>query len=176
MNGNVIRGHGGCCGNYNIKPIVYSNDTVSLQDSSVIKPSVLSTRGMLETRYRWITRPQPFATVKPDSNLNINDSSDHTDILKNRAILCSPTITEHPLPGYKSTTCNSCDTIKTPDYLSNDIYAFTKSVTIVKPNPYLTQEDYLQMKKKKYCSSVPRMDKVFVPSNTCNSSFACSTA
>jgi len=176
MNGNVIRGHGGCCGNYNIKPIVYSNDTISLQDSSIIKPSVLSTRGMLETKYRWITRPQPFATVKPDSNLNINDSSDHTDILKNRAILCAPTITERPLPGAKTATCNSCDTIKTPDYISNDIYAITKSVTIVKPNPYLTQEDYLQMKKKKHCSSVPRMDKVFVPSNTCNSSFACSTA
>ena len=176
MNGNVIRGHGGCCGNYNIKPIVQSNDTLSLQNSSVIKPSVLSTKGMLETKYRWITRPQPFATVKPDTNLNLNDSSDHTDVLKNRAILCSPPITQQPLPGYKKAICNSCDTMKTPDYYSNGIRQLVKSVSIIKPDPYLSQDDYLQLKKKRLCSDIPRMNKVFVPSTTCNSSFACSNA
>jgi len=174
MNGNVIKGHGGCCGNYNIKPIVQSNDTQSLQDSSIIKPSVLSTKGMLQTRFRWITRPQPFATVKPDSNLNLNDSSDRTDRLKNCAIKSSPTITTRPIP-VNTPRCNQCTIMKTVDYGSNSIMQPTSSVVITKSNPYLSQDEYLQ-RKKFSCSSVPNMDKVFVPLKTSGSPFACSNA
>jgi hypothetical protein len=174
MNQNIVRGHGGCCGNYNQPPIVYSNDTVSFQDSSVIKPSVLNTRGMLQTRFRWITRPQPFATVKPDSNLNLNNSSDRTDTVKNKAIACSPTITTLPIPVNKP-SCNKCEVMKTPDYGSNSIIQPTSSVNITKSNPYLTQDDVLQ-RKKLLCSEVPRMDKVYVPFNTSNTPFACSNA
>lgn len=174
INGDVVRGHGGCCGNYNRPGIVYSNDTVSFQDSSVIKPSVLGTRGMLQTRFRWITRPQPFATVKPDSNMNLNDSSDRTDRLKSCAIKSSPTVTTRPLP-VNTQRCNKCSSIKTPDYISNSILQTPVSVMITKSDPYLTQDDYLQ-KKKFACTASANLNKVFVPSNTCNSSFACSTA
>ena len=174
MNGNVVRGHGGCCGNYNRPGIVYSNDTISFQNSSVIKPSVLSTHGMLQTRFRWITRPQPFATVKPDSNMNLNDSSDRTDRLKNCAIKSSPTITTRPLPVNKP-TCNKCNTIKTADYGSNSIMQPVSSVNIMKSDPYLTQEDYLQ-KKKFACTSSANLNKVFVPFKTSNTPFACSNA
>jgi hypothetical protein len=174
MNDNVIRGHGGCCGSYNIKPIVESNDIISFQDSSIIKPSVLSTKGMLATRFRWITRPQPFATVKPDSNNNLNDSSDRTDALKNKAIACSPAITSNP-PPVNYATCNKCPAIKAPDWVSNSIAQPVYSANIIKQNPYLTQDDYLQQKKYR-CSVNPTLNKIFVPSNTCNSSFACSYA
>jgi hypothetical protein len=171
MNGNVVRGHGGCCGNYNQPPIVYSNDTTSLQDSSIIKPSVLSQRGRIETRFRWITRPQPFSTVKPDSNLNLNDSSDRTDRLKNCAISSSPTITTRPLP-VKKITCNRCSVMKTPDYISNAIMQPSLSVNITKSDPYLSQDEYLQ-KKKFACSASTNLNKPFIPSNVCHSSFAC---
>ena len=71
MKGNAIRGHGGCCGTYNVGPIVQSG-VKSLEDSSVIKKSVLGTSGLISTKYKWIKRPQPYTSVKPDSNNNTN--------------------------------------------------------------------------------------------------------
>lgn len=45
------------------------------EDSSTVKQSVLSNSGMLRTKYRWITRPSPYATVKSDVNNNTSDQS-----------------------------------------------------------------------------------------------------
>lgn len=45
------------------------------EDSSTVKKSVLSTSGMLRTKYRWITRPQPYTSVKSDVNNNTSDQS-----------------------------------------------------------------------------------------------------
>ena len=47
----------------------------STEDSSTVKKSVLSNSGMLRTKYRWITRPSPYATVKSDVNNNTSDQS-----------------------------------------------------------------------------------------------------
>lgn len=75
MRGNVARGSGGCCGTYYRGPIVQSVCFTSTGGSTannnplVVKPSVLATKGFIMTNYRWIRRPQPFATVKPDSNM-----------------------------------------------------------------------------------------------------------
>jgi len=180
MNGNVIRGHGGCCGTYPITPIVQSG-IQSYQDNSVVKPSVINTRGMLTSRFRWITRPQPFATVKPDSNQNLNDASDRTEIKKNASMIdtmkCDVKL---PPNTTKAAPCQKCSAIKTPDYPPNTI---TKPiVSIVKPNKYISQEDYLQ-RKKFTCSStkdqvigttiLTQMDKIYVPSNNCGISFGC---
>jgi len=62
MKGNTSRGHGGCCGTYNNTPIVKS-DIWTTEDASTVKSSVLNTRGMIRTKYRWITRPYPYAVV-----------------------------------------------------------------------------------------------------------------
>jgi hypothetical protein len=66
MKGNVLKGHGGCCGTYRITPIVQSAVT-STNNPNVIKNSVLNTNGLIMTKYRWIRRPQPYTSVKPDS-------------------------------------------------------------------------------------------------------------
>ena len=68
------QGHGGCCGTYNNAAVVMSSVT-STEDPKVIKKSVLGTSGMLSSKYRWIRRPQPYATVKPDVNNNTSDQS-----------------------------------------------------------------------------------------------------
>jgi len=85
MRGNIVRGHGGCCGTYTVGPIVQSGVTCQ-ENSSVVKKSSLSTSGMLSTRYKWARRPQPYATVKPDNNNNINDQSDYVKRLAKRTI------------------------------------------------------------------------------------------
>lgn len=87
MKGNVACGHGGCCGKFRKMPIIQSA-VISLNNPLVVKPSVVGTYGMLETKYRWIRRPQPFSTVKPDSNHNINDQSNYIDDLNKRTIAC----------------------------------------------------------------------------------------
>lgn len=69
MKGTVAKGHGGCCGNYTEGNIIQSA-VISLEDTDVVKSSTLTTRGMIDTKYRWIRRPQPFATVNPMTRLN----------------------------------------------------------------------------------------------------------
>lgn len=71
--GNTPVGHGGCCGKYRIS-IVKPSQVESVNNLSYIKSSVLSNYGSIETHFRWIGRPYPFTSVKPDSNLNLNPS------------------------------------------------------------------------------------------------------
>ena len=85
MRGNTIKGHGGCCGKYPIRPIVQSAVT-SLNDPNVIKPSVIGTEGMISTHYRWIHRPRPFIVLKPDNNNNLNSQSDYIKRIKKNTI------------------------------------------------------------------------------------------
>ena len=77
MRGNEARGNGGCCGTYKRTTIVQSgvcfptrnSATSANNDPRVVKKSVLDTNGRIMTRFRWIRRPQPYAVVKPDSNM-----------------------------------------------------------------------------------------------------------
>jgi hypothetical protein len=78
MRGNVARGSGGCCGTYYRGTIVQSgvcfpsnpiNGSTANNNPSVVKPSVLNNSGMIRTHYKWIWRPQPYTSVKVDSNL-----------------------------------------------------------------------------------------------------------
>lgn len=79
MKGNVPKGHGGCCGTYTQNGIIQSAVT-SLNDPSVIKQSVLDTKGMIRTSYKWIWRPQPFSSTKMD---NFNKSNPQSNYIEN---------------------------------------------------------------------------------------------
>jgi hypothetical protein len=85
MRGNTIRGYGGCCGEYKVCPIVQSA-VLSLNDTNVVKASVVNNDGMIATKYKWINRPDPETTVKPDSNQNINTGSQYTTLLAKKTI------------------------------------------------------------------------------------------
>lgn len=92
----LMKGSGGCCGKYNKVPVVLSAVT-STENNKVVKSSVKNTDGMISTQYRWIRRPQPYATVKPDSNLNNNTGSTYIERLRKKTITeannCIPTTT-----------------------------------------------------------------------------------
>lgn len=103
MKGNVACGYGGCCGTYRVMPIVQSAVT-SLNNPKVIKSSVVNTRGMIDTKYRWVKRPQPFATVKPDGNSNLNTESDHIANLKKKTL---DKINNCKFNNIAKTPCNS---------------------------------------------------------------------
>ena len=101
---------GGCCGKYPIH-IVYPSGIDYFNNNSVIKPSVLSNYGSIATHYRWITRPQPYTTVKPDNNLSLNNSAGAYTINLQRAVInCTNDIdaSSNAIPGTADDN-NACD-------------------------------------------------------------------
>jgi hypothetical protein len=95
MRGDTMRGSGGCCGTYLTRPPIQSAVT-STEDPSVIKTSVKGTEGMIQEKYRWIRRPPPLSTVKPDDTLNMNTQGQYVHYLENRT-----------LAALKNRTCSS---------------------------------------------------------------------
>jgi len=82
MNGNVPRGNGGCCGTYVRSNIVQSCVT-SVNDPSVVKPSVTGTSGQLA---KWLHTPV-YNVAKPDTTSNINTQQDYISRIEQQAIL-----------------------------------------------------------------------------------------
>jgi len=109
MRGNVIRGHGGCCGKYPVKPIVQSSVT-STNNPNIVKSSVKNTNGMIMTQYRWIRRGQPYTSVKPDSTLNNNTQQDYIERIARTTIKqvdSSNCLLDTKYQYKPSTSCNS---------------------------------------------------------------------
>ena len=91
--GAVLKDFNGLYANPNIK----ASETISLEDNTVVKPSVLSFKGMMAKRERWISRPFPNAVVKPDAGQNMNAQADYITRLKKKtlsdiATYCPPDI------------------------------------------------------------------------------------
>jgi hypothetical protein len=82
MRNGAVRNAGGCCGTFPIAHTVMSG-IATTEDSNVVKPSALSTEGMIHTKYRWIWRPQPYAVVKGDVNQHLNTQSDYIKNVRN---------------------------------------------------------------------------------------------
>jgi len=78
--GQFPRGSGGCCGTYSSpQPLMNSplvRGITQGQQFEYIKPSVLSTKGMLEKKYKWINNGQyPNYWVQPqNANDNLSDN------------------------------------------------------------------------------------------------------
>jgi len=85
MRGDTICGSGGWDGTYLTRPPIQSAVT-STEDPNVIKTSVKGTEGMLQEKYRWIRRPRPFSTVKPDDTLNMNTQGQYIQVLESRTL------------------------------------------------------------------------------------------
>jgi len=87
MRGNVARGHGGKYGQYSANNgHIIQSGVVSLNDSSVVKSSVMNTQGYYHTHYRWIWRPQPYTSVKPNNYNELGNQQIHTEHLAKCAV------------------------------------------------------------------------------------------
>ena len=72
-------------GGYPTGPVVTEGTglgTNVLNQPGVIKSSVLDTNGQLMTQYRWIRRPAPFTSVKPDATMNLQTQQQYIDVLR----------------------------------------------------------------------------------------------
>ena len=73
------KGHGGCCDTYTDLNTPVVSGVKSTNDSSVVKSSVLSSKGMLAKRLRCCD-----PVVKPDNQTSLNSSSSYLEYLKNK--------------------------------------------------------------------------------------------
>lgn len=77
-------GHGGCCGTY--KRVIHYSGSCCTNDNNYIKPSVLSTRGMLAKRYKWFNSNGSDWMVKPGDTYPLNSSQGlYIEKVKNEA-------------------------------------------------------------------------------------------
>lgn len=74
MKGTTVKGHGGCCGSYTHAPVVKSASSLCLDDNTIVKGSVLNTKGMLKERFNC----DPCNVVKPTIK-------SHSDFIKKKA-------------------------------------------------------------------------------------------
>jgi hypothetical protein len=131
--GLALKGHGGCSGTYPVNPPILSTVT-STEDNSVVKTSTLGTKGMLDTKYRWIRRPQPFSSI----GLKQIDQSDYLKYLKKKTI--RDNTSDSTCKHIQSDGC----TISKCKYVS-----YKESQIVHKPDSdYLpiSQEEYIQNK------------------------------
>lgn len=121
----ALKGHGGCGGIYPTPQVVTSPEMACLNNSTVVKPSCLNTNGLLMTKYRWIRRPAPDSSTKPNSYLNLNDQSTYIDNIAKKAITdgtechkITPTIPKtcgFTLKNYNYNMYSRCSQIVKPD-------------------------------------------------------------
>lgn len=141
-----LRNHGGCCGTFNIGRPILSGITTT-EDSDMVKNSVLSNNGMMQTKYRWIRRPQPYAVVKNDSNRHINTQSDYIVIIRNDAVSDAASCYQAPVCDNTSKCSNNLYNTK-PDssYTGSGTVPLFKGVA-------LSQGEYAFLKRAKCFSS-----------------------
>ena len=89
--GAYAKGNGGCCGNYYNKEHVLPSrqvDTLGTQ-AYYIKPSVLSTYGLLDRKYRWAyygVYPNNIVSPSGVGNANLKDNTSQNVYIKNKGI------------------------------------------------------------------------------------------
>lgn len=89
--GATPRGHGGCCGTYNVSVVCPREPCTN--NNAVIKKSVVSTDGMLDEKFRWLRRPVEDSqgnstgfSVKPDVNHNLNQQGEYISRVSKKTI------------------------------------------------------------------------------------------
>jgi hypothetical protein len=102
MRGNEPRGYGGCCGTYKRTPIVLdsicnpsNNGNTSNNNPKIIKKSVLDANGRIMTKWirnmtqtKCISKPNPYLTVKPDSNMIQGTQQSYIEKLSKQTVAC----------------------------------------------------------------------------------------
>ena len=88
--GEYAKGNGGCCGSYYNRDHIFSSrqvDELGTQ-SEYIKPSVLSTYGLLDRKYRWIkygVYPNNIVVPNGMGNTNLSDNTSQGLYVQNKS-------------------------------------------------------------------------------------------
>jgi hypothetical protein len=136
--------------------------SVTMNNSDVIKPSVINTSGMIETHYMWAKRPWPYSTVKPDSNQHINDQHAYVTNLAKQTIA---DVDKCDASGNTVSNCKKCsNTTLFPTKKTNSV-KYTKPTSDYIP---ISQGEYLQKMHDGCVANDPK----YVASKTIKAPFA----
>jgi hypothetical protein len=154
MHGDAARGGGGCCGTYpttaNVVPPI-----ISQNDPTVVKSSVLSSRGRIAKRYPWITGGSTPGSgfdamyVKPDATHALNTQSAYIDSVVS-------------LANITTTNCKDVKAVYSPEMCN---FVAEPSATGA-----ISQSSYLRNMNSRNCNtSIPRFfsKTVQTPINIC---------
>jgi hypothetical protein len=108
----ALKGHGGCCGKYPTPEIKMTPEMSGLNNPAIVKSASLTTNGMFMSRHRWIRRPQPYSTTKPNGNVNNNAQSNYIDYLARKTLYDAKKCEEDTVDTKPSSTiCKKCPSI-----------------------------------------------------------------
>jgi len=166
--GPTLRGHGGCCGTYNIVDIK-PTELQCLDDPTVVRPSSLNNQGMIFSKYRWIRRPQPYTTVKRNGAEHaMNSQSSYIETLVKNQLNASEDPTS---PCYPQEACKiPCRPIGAGSFRT--IVPVYKTVIRPEKTGAISHAEYLR-KINKACGLMETEFKIVNPSQ--NTPFACNS-
>ncbi len=176
--GPTAKGSGGCCSKYDSSVNIPASEICCLEDDTVVKKTVLSTRGMLATKHRWLTRPYPHASTKPDYNRNINDQGDYVTRLVKKTVTNIQKINEPETlcPQVLPKTQAKCSTPMrnasgAPLFSKSTMNKCPKDLNSVVKHEYISQSERIIALHDK-CAE---QDVVYIQNNAIrNTPFACS--
>lgn len=120
MKGNVVHGYGGCCDVFNTDTIVQSAVKCE-NDNTVVKKTVLSTKGMLAMKRMRYTDTEgniAIQVVKPSSLLNNSNQLDYIVRKKKEAILNADSSGCQRIP-FEPSSC--CDIVANESLYNTDV-------------------------------------------------------
>ena len=175
--GATAKGSGGSCGQYENSVDIPASEICCLEDNTVVKKSVLSSRGMLATKHRWISRPYPHTSTKPDYNRNINDQGDYVTRLVKKTVSNIKKIEEEDTlcPHVRPTTQAPCTTpfrneSGAPLFSKSTMNKCPKDLKPVDKHKFVSQSEHIFLLHDKCADH----DVVYIDSKKLNTPFACS--
>lgn len=133
---------------------------ICTNDSNVVKKSSMNTRAQLRTQYKYLLRPAPFTSVKPDSAQNANTAGDYTNFKKRNTIQAEKNCASASNPV---SSCNNELFVKNKKEtctITQDESTFTS----------ISQSKFINILKGKCIDN----DTFYVPTNTSNTPFGTS--
>ncbi len=125
MRGLGYKGHGGCCGKFPINLV--KSQYINVDPYNKPRKSTVNTRGLIDTKYKWINRPYPYSTVQ-QCITNVNGYEQYYKELKlslaEKQKLCNGTTTDN------GGSCNTCTNNKSGTFvkdLQNDYNRYYNS-------------------------------------------------
>ena len=159
--GGSLRGVGGCCGTFIVHPVVQSGINY-FNNPNIVKPSVKNTRGMIQEKYKWVNRPEPFSSVKPKIN-TISSQSDRIKKLHNSTIAAfnDKKCNLNVKPPY---SCKSCILSNNYNYVPTKPYGDPSKTAIN------SSSDFIENKLTQNCTLHDASNNVI---SRCRTAFAC---